>query len=227
MEAAQGYALNAAVNVSDRPVTGQGVMGMKAQNNNAGRIHDSGYYVGLLRKKTTEINKEITKLRTEVDQSSRDNTQYNQLEKKYETLARQKETLEGQLADYNLALDKTRSSTDPDDVHQMALHMADNNRKTGQELDRILVQRKQKEAETSQIEDQIEDQYRAIQKKIKDLEPGKLRAYNDLLNKQKEYHERLMHSEHKLNEINAKIRHYETDDKSNSLRKEFLNLEKA
>jgi hypothetical protein len=60
------------------------------------------------------------------------------------------------------------------------------------ELDRILQQRKQREAETQSIEDQIDAQYNAIQKKIKELEPGKLRAYNDLLAKQKEYHDRLL-----------------------------------
>ena len=74
----------------------------------------------------------------------------------------------------------------------MAQHMSDNNRKTGMELDRILQQRKKREAETQHIEEQIDAQYNAIQKKIKELEPGKLRAYNDLLAKQKDYHDRFL-----------------------------------
>lgn len=36
-QAAQGFALTASVNVSDRPVTGQGVMGMKVQSSTTGR----------------------------------------------------------------------------------------------------------------------------------------------------------------------------------------------
>jgi hypothetical protein len=36
------------------------------------------------------------------------------LERRYETLIKSKEILEGELADYNLALDKTRTSTDPE-----------------------------------------------------------------------------------------------------------------
>ena len=35
-QAAQGFALSASVNVSDRPVTGQGVMGMKVQSSTTG-----------------------------------------------------------------------------------------------------------------------------------------------------------------------------------------------
>jgi len=228
LEAAQGVALSASVNVSDRPVTGQGVKGMQAQGAGTGRlVYDSAYYVGLLRKKINEVNNESIKLRGDIDQQSRDNSQYVQLEKRYETLIRNKENLEGQLADYNLALDKTRTSTDPEDVQQMALHMAEKNRQAGQDLDRIFVQRKQRETETSHLEDQIEAQYRAIQKRINEMEPGKLRSYNELLSKQRELQDRVIHSENRLNEINMQIRHYESDDKSNSLRKEYLALEKS
>lgn len=106
-EAAQGIALSASVNVSDRPVTGHGVMGMKVQNQQGGRIvQDSAYYIGLLRTKIKEVNEETNKLGEEIDLQSKDNSQYTQLERRYEALVKGKETLEGQLADYNLALDK-------------------------------------------------------------------------------------------------------------------------
>eukprot|EP01038_Epipyxis_sp_PR26KG_P011164 gene11164-14981_t len=227
-QAAQGYALNASVNVSDRPVTGQGVMGMKAQNYNGGRlVYDAAYYIGLLRKKISDINTESNKLRTEIEQQSKDNSQYTNLERRYETLVKNKENLEGQLADYNLALDKTRTSTDPEDVQHMAMTMAEKNRQTGQELDRIFMQRKQRESETVQVEEQIEGVYRNIQKRINELEPGKLRAYNDLMARQREFQDRVMHSENRLNEINQKIHQYESDQKNNSLRKDYLNLEKT
>ena len=72
-------------------------------------VLDSAYYVGLLRKKISDVNNETIRLKSEVDQSSRDNSQYVQLEKRYETLMKAKENLEGQLADYNLALDKVRN----------------------------------------------------------------------------------------------------------------------
>lgn len=36
-----------------------------------------------------------------------------------------------------------------------------------------------------------------------------------------------MHSENRLNEINSRIRHYESDDKANALRKDYLSLEKS
>ena len=89
-------------------MTGQGVMGMRAQGATGRLVEDTSYYVGLIRKKMNEINTETNRLRQEIDQQSKDSSQIAQLEKKYETLLKNKEALEGQLADYNLALDKVR-----------------------------------------------------------------------------------------------------------------------
>eukprot|EP00981_Chlorochromonas_danica_P002751 scaffold537_cov180-Ochromonas_danica.AAC.56 len=227
-QAAQGLALSANVNVSDRPVTGHGMMGMKVQGQGQGRlVQDAAYYIGILRKKINDVNNESIKLRNEIDQQSRDNAQYVQLERRYETLLKSKEALEGQLADYNLALDKIRSATDPEDVQQMALHMSEKNRQAGQELDRIFMARKQREQETAQLEEQIENIQGAIQKRINDLDPNRLRAYNELLMRQKDLQDRLMQSEARLNAVNNQVRAYESDDKSSSIRKEFVSLEKA
>ena len=228
-QAAQGVALNVSVNVTDRPMTGQGVMGMRtsAGNRPEGRlVEDHGHFVGLLRKKMRDITQETSRLRGEIDEQSKNSNQTAQLERKYDTLLKNKEALEGQLADYNLAMDKTRTSTDPEDVQALAMHMAEKNRQTGQELDRVFMQRKQRENDMAQIEDQIENQYKAIQARINELEPAKLNQYNELHNKQREMQERCNQNSQRLGEINNRIRHYESDDKSGSLRKEFTNLER-
>lgn len=107
-QAAQGIALNASINVQDRPVTGQGVMGMKVQGNQGRLVEDSSYYIGILRRKISDIQNEIKKLRGVVESNSKDSSSYTQLEKRYENLMKNKALLEGQLADYNLAVDKVR-----------------------------------------------------------------------------------------------------------------------
>lgn len=108
----------------------------------------------------------------------------------------------------------------------MAAHMSERNRQTGQELDRIFMQRKQRENETAHVEEQIEVIHRAIQKRINDMEPGKLRAYNELIVRQKELQDRLLACEQRLNNVNGSIRTYESDDKANALRREYLSLER-
>lgn len=108
----------------------------------------------------------------------------------------------------------------------MAMHMAEKNRQAGQDLDRIFMQRKQREQETAQvhalvagdniaarhshfpvtqIDEQIEGHYRAVQARINELEPGRLRAYTELQARQREFQERVLHSENRLNDINAQV----------------------
>lgn len=151
-EAAQGISIQASVNVTDRPLTGQGVMGMRIQTQSQGRlVYDSSHFVGLLRRRVTDIGNEMNRMGEEMDQISRDNAQFSQLEKRYEALIKSKDALEGQLADYNLAMDKTRTSTDPDEVHQLAHHLNEKNRHSSHDLDRVFMLRKQREQEVSQV----------------------------------------------------------------------------
>lgn len=88
------------------------------------------------------------------------------------------------------------------------------------------MQRKQREQETAQVEEQIENIQHMISKRINDLDPNKLRAYNDLLMRQKDLQDRLLQAESRLSQVNGQIRAYESDDKTNSLRKEFVALER-
>jgi hypothetical protein len=108
-QAAQGVALNMSVNVTDRPMTGQGVMGMKTAGSGGRLVEDSAHYVGLLSKRIRDVTQETNRLRTEIEEQSKNSSQTVQLERKYETLLKNKEALEGQLADYNLAMDKVRT----------------------------------------------------------------------------------------------------------------------
>jgi hypothetical protein len=111
MQAGQGLALNASINVADRPVTGQGVMGMKVQASGTGRlVQDTAYYTGLLRKKITDITSESTKLNNEIEQYNAGQAQLGKLKKTHDALLKTKEQLEGKLADYNLALDKVSNN---------------------------------------------------------------------------------------------------------------------
>jgi len=49
--AAQGVALGTTLHVSDRPVTQQGMRGMKTAQGPSRQVQDSSYYVGILRTK--------------------------------------------------------------------------------------------------------------------------------------------------------------------------------
>ena len=119
-----GVGYNTKVNSVDRPVTNHGMMGMNTQKAGPGRqIYDRNYYANLLKNKNLEIAQEIQKMKQEVEDISRDNQTYVTLERKYESLIKDVRKCEGELADYNLALDKHRSDTKPEDIDALYMHI--------------------------------------------------------------------------------------------------------
>jgi intraflagellar transport protein 74 len=73
-------------------------------------VQDASYFASLLRQKINEISTEITRMKNEVDKATKDATVLGQYERKYDTLIKEVRSLEGDLADYNLAMDKSRTS---------------------------------------------------------------------------------------------------------------------
>ena len=119
-----GVGYNTNVTAVDRPVTNHGMSGIKAQNQGPQRqIYDRSYYLNLLKTKNNDIVGEIQKMKQEVEDINKDNNNYLTLERKYEALIKDVRKFEGELADYNLALDKHRSETKPDDIEALYMHI--------------------------------------------------------------------------------------------------------
>jgi chromosome segregation ATPase len=83
----------------------------------------------LLKQKNGDIQTEISKMTTEVEEINKDNQTYVTLERKYESLIKDVRKYEGELADYNLALDKYRSDTKPEDIEALFMHIKNQNDK--------------------------------------------------------------------------------------------------
>ena len=62
-------------------------------------------------------------MQQEVETINKDNSMYLTLERQYETLIKDVRKFEGELADYNLALDKHRSDTKPEDIEALYMHI--------------------------------------------------------------------------------------------------------
>jgi intraflagellar transport protein 74 len=116
--------LNTNIQVAERPVTQQGMMGMKPVSQGPGRqIQDRSYYMGELRKRCDELQGEINKMNGEAEQYNKDNETYTKFEKKYNTLIIEVRKLQGDLADLNLIADKSRNGTDPQDIDNAYQHL--------------------------------------------------------------------------------------------------------
>merc|ERR1719377_16621 len=95
------------------------------------------------------------KFKTEIDQIQNDNNQYSRYEKRYDELIKSVRNLEGDLADYNLALDKNRTDTRPEEVQHMYFLLKQQNDQQRQDLDSIFLEKKHHEEEIRKIEEEI------------------------------------------------------------------------
>lgn len=68
-------------------------------------------------------------MKNKSEQIAKEQQVYNKLESRLEELNNEVRNLEGQLADYNLALDKLRTNTRPEDVKNTYQHVKNNNEK--------------------------------------------------------------------------------------------------
>jgi intraflagellar transport protein 74 len=209
------------INVSDRPVTGQGIAGMKQSNGPGRSVQDTSFYIGLLRTKITEVTKEIRKIKGDMDAMTKDAGQYSQLERKYESLLKEVRNLEGSLADYNLAMDKLRTSTDPQEVTAYQKQLADRNRDEAGEIDKVFLMKQQREKVTAELEENIEEVHRAAEAKIKKLEPAKLAAYDALINKSRNLQQEGQAKEQELEQMRHKVHELEGVVRGSGMREDF------
>ena len=80
-----GVGLNTQVAVAARPVTQQGMAGVRTATGRGRQVQDSSYHMGLLRKRISEITAEIRRMTAEYAQMEKDSSTHETLQRRYDT----------------------------------------------------------------------------------------------------------------------------------------------
>ncbi|XP_067886625.1 intraflagellar transport protein 74 homolog isoform X1 [Heterodontus francisci] len=173
-----GGVLSAQIKVADRPVTQQGLSGMKTGMKGPHRqILDKSYFLGLLRAKINELTTEVSKLQKEIDMFNQENSVYLSYEKRAEALAVEIKDLQGHLADYNMLVDKLNTNTDMEDVMNDYNMLKAQNDREAQSMDVIFTERREKEDLIRVIDEEIEREKQAADTIIKNMAEDKQAKY--------------------------------------------------
>jgi intraflagellar transport protein 74 len=177
-----GVGAATAVKVAERPVTQQGLGGVKTGTKaGTGRqIYDKSYYMMQLRNKIGELSNELNQFNKEVETIQKDHQLYQQSEKRYADLVKTVRDLEGHLADYNLALDKHRADTAPEEVHHMYMFLKQGNDQQRAELDQCFLEKKSHEEEIQRIDDAIAAVKKSADERLSELHPDQRDEYRQL-----------------------------------------------
>lgn len=220
-----GVGAHTEINITDRPMTMQGVMGVKTGAIGPKRqIYDKTYYMSELRKRISSLGEEITNLNKEINEIQQENNLYAVLEKRYDSLVKTVRTLEGDLADHNLATDKQRTDTGPEEVHHMYMIMRSQNEQVRNEVDQIFLEKRSHEEEIGRMEQEINSMVRAAEERLNELHPDQRREYEDLQEENKRLSKDLPEGHVELEQIQNHVNAMENRLKSDVNRARFQHL---
>lgn len=180
--------------------------------------------MNLLKSKNGEITNEINKLKLEVEEINKDNNTYMTLERKYETLIKDVRKYEGELADYNLALDKYRSDTKPEDIEALHLHIKNQNDKQRNLLDKLFAEKREMENQIQSFEGQIQEITMANESKLNDLDPEQRNEYERLKDTNNQLMNEINNQRNELEEVNSRLIQSEGRLKSDTLKQRAQHL---
>lgn len=218
-------ALSSSVQVADRPVTRQGLAGIKTQSQGPQRqVQDKSYWLGLLRARITELSSEITKLNKNINNFNQENASYTSYEKSAETLAAEIKELQGQLADYNTLVDKLNTNSSFDDLKEDFDILKSQNLKETKSIDELFSQRQNNEQKVKNLEIEIDQQRRMTESMVADM-PSMLREkYAQLKKINISLQEVLESKEQTLDSLNDKIQRLEDDISHSAVKQEAVSL---
>ncbi|XP_037312037.1 intraflagellar transport protein 74 homolog [Pungitius pungitius] len=170
--------LSAQIKVTDRPVTQQGLSGMKTGMKGPQRqILDKSYYLGLLRSKINELTTETSKLHKEIDNFNQENSVYLSYEKRAEGLALEIKDLQGQLADYNMLVDKLNTNTEMEEMINDYNTLKAHNDGEAESIDSIFTERREREEAIRAMEEEIRRERRVADEVIQAMPATKQEKY--------------------------------------------------
>jgi len=194
------------VKVQDRPTTMQGMMGMKTGSQGPKRqIYDKTYYMLELRKRSTSLSTELTSINNEINQTQQDNQLYTNLDKRYEALVKTVRSLEGDLADHNLATDKLRTDTAPEEVHHMYMIMKQQNEQQRNDVDQIFLEKKSHEEEIQKMHAECMGIQRAGEERLNELHPDQRLEYEELRDEKGRLEGELLQSRDELEQASSHL----------------------
>ncbi|XP_065069175.1 intraflagellar transport protein 74 homolog [Rhopilema esculentum] len=222
-------ALSSMVQVADRPVTRQGLAGIKTQSQGPQRqVQDKSYWLGLLRAKINDLNSEVNKLSKDITNFNQENASYLTYEKRAENLATEIKELQGQLTDYNTLVDKLNTSSSFDDLKEDYELLKLQNEKETKAIDDLFSQRQSKEQNVKSLEVEIDQQRRMTESMVADMHPKLREKYAQLKKINLSLQGDLESKQQLLDSLNDKTERLEDEVAQSPIKQEAVTLyEKA
>ncbi|KAF2361531.1 hypothetical protein FHG87_007710 [Trinorchestia longiramus] len=175
--------LNTPINVVDRPITQQGLTGMKTGARTPARqVQDKSYFLGVLRTKMAELGAELKRLTEQITTMNHEQSSFLAYDKRAKETAQELTELQGTLADYNTLVDFMSTDTEKLEIDEECQELAMLNQEAGAKLEAIFEEKKQLESSVRSLEAQLEDERMMGENIIQGMQPALRGRYQTLQN---------------------------------------------
>ncbi|XP_041817473.1 intraflagellar transport protein 74 homolog [Chelmon rostratus] len=217
--------LSAPIKVTERPVTQQGLSGMKTGMKGPQRqILDKSYYLGLLRSKINELTTETSKLHKEIENYNQENSVYLSYEKRAEGLAVEIKDLQGHLADYNMLVDKLNTNTEMEEMINDYNAVKDQNNSEAESIDTIFTERREREEAIRAIEEEIRREKSVADEVIQAMPAAKQDKYFTMRTANDELRQELTVLQEELDILITRKEDYEAELAHSHIKQEVVRL---
>ncbi|XP_013407954.1 intraflagellar transport protein 74 homolog [Lingula anatina] len=220
-----GAALAAPINVTDRPMTQQGLGGIKTGGRGPHRqVQDRSYFLGQLRTKHNELNQECNKLRKDIEQANEEQSSFLTYEKRAEQLAGDLGKLQGELGDYNTLVDKLNTDEDIGDIQRDYEELQAQNEREAKNIDAIFTQKQEQENHIRQLEQELDQEKRMADNLVADMNPEMRQRYMQLKQENDQLLMDLEKGQQELDALNTKKTNLEEELSLSQVKQEAVQL---
>merc|ERR1719353_2682569 len=200
-----GVGAHTNVEVAERPMTTQG-LGLKTGSMGPKRqVYDKTYYMLEMRRRSMILHRIVLSMNKEINDIAQDSETYQSLEKRYELLVKSVRELEGDLADNNLARDKMRTDTQPEEVQHMYLLMKQQNDQLRGDVDQVFLEKRSHEEEIQLMQTEMQAITKGAEERLNELHPDQRHEYERLAEESSRLGRELQESRGELEQVSDRL----------------------
>uniref|UniRef100_A0A8C4NH31 Intraflagellar transport 74 n=1 Tax=Eptatretus burgeri TaxID=7764 RepID=A0A8C4NH31_EPTBU len=211
--------------VADHPMTREGLSIMKTSSKGPQRqIMDKSYFMGQLRSKMAELAAENSKLQRSVEAFDQDNSAYHAYNKRAESFSAEIKDLQGELAVYNMLVDKLNVNADMEEVTQDYNVIKVHNDRKAEDLDASFMEGHKKEAQLKEMEVAIEHEQQVTDGLVQTLPHDKQERYYELKSRNEQLLQELHILQHDLDALTKKKDNLQSELLNSPIKQEAVAL---
>ncbi|KAI4489863.1 hypothetical protein M0804_004045 [Polistes exclamans] len=178
--------LNTGLSISalERPITQHGIAPIRPGTGRGSsmtrQVQDKRYYEGLIQLKMRELSQEMTTIVRDIDMQNKERATILHYDKRAKDLAAELTSLQGELADYNIVVDKMSLNIDKESVDQEAKELSLKNERSMVEIEEMFERRQEMEQRLRKTEKEIELERQRTERLVEMMDPIMREKYDEL-----------------------------------------------